>query len=89
MIQGTQLGISTDTQGKFVIGHIPPGVYNIKISMMGYESRFLNNVVINPGKTTWRTIELKPTVLEMEGVTITASYFQKAKDAVISNRSVD
>lgn len=88
-IQETQLGTSTDSQGKFVIVHIPSGVYNIKISMIGYEPKFLNNVVINPKKTTWRVIELTPTILEMEGITVTASYFQQAKDAVLSNRSVD
>lgn len=88
-IQETQLGTSTDSQRKFVIVHIPSGVYNIKISMIGYEPKFLNNVVINPKKTTWRVIELNPTVLEMEGITVTAGYFQQAKDAVLSNRSVD
>jgi outer membrane receptor protein involved in Fe transport len=89
MIEGTQLGAATDSNGQYVIGHIPPGIYNIRYMMMGYETRVANQVVVNPGRTTWQQIEMKATLLESEGVTVTAGYFQSARDAVVSSRSVD
>lgn len=89
IIQNTELGTATDTKGEFDIQNVPVGHYEIFISMMGYESRVINNVIITPGRSTWQLIEMKPTVLQGQGVTVTAGYFRKAKDAVTSNRSMD
>jgi hypothetical protein len=89
MIEGTAMGASTDSTGGYSISPVPPGVYNVRYLMLGYETRVLNNVVVNPGRTTWQQIEIKSTVLKGKGVTVTAGYFQAARDAVVSNRSVD
>ncbi len=89
MLEGTQIGTAADDQGMYKMDHIPPGIYNMRFIMIGYETRVVNAVVVNPGRTTWHKIELKSTVLEGEGVVVTAGYFSKAKDAVVSNRSVD
>ena len=89
MLEGTQIGTAADMDGNYVMESVPAGIYNMRFMMMGYEMRIVNNVVVNPGKTTWQKIELKSTVVEGEGVVVTAGYFQEAKDAVVSNRSVD
>ncbi len=89
MVDGAQLGTASDENGNYIIERIPPGIYRIRFMMMGYKTRIVNNVVVNPNKTTWQQIELKSTVLEGEDVVVTAGYFHEAKDAVVSNRSVD
>ena len=89
MLEDTPLGAATDMDGHFEIRNIPPGLYNMRVEMMGYERRFINRIVINPNHTTNRMIELKPTVLEGGEVVVTAGYFHQAKDGVVSNRSVD
>lgn len=89
MIEGTALGTAANNQGNFYIENIPPGLYDVRFAMIGYETRVISNVVINPGKTTTLDIYLKSTVLETEGVQVSAGYFHEAKDAVVSNRSVD
>ncbi len=89
MIEGSNLGTAADEEGRFIIHNVAAGIHNLKFMMIGYETRSINNVVVNPGKTAWLKIEMKSTILEGEGVTVTAGYFQEAKDAVVSNRSVD
>ncbi|MBN2028768.1 TonB-dependent receptor [bacterium] len=89
LLERTQMGTAADDQGLYSIDHVPPGIYNMRFMMMGYETRVINNVVVNPGRTTWQQIEMKSTVLEGEGVVVTAGYFSEAKDAVVSNRRVD
>lgn len=89
MLEGTRMGTAADNQGMYVIDNIPPGIYNMRFTMIGYETRVINNVVVNPGKTTWQQIELKSTILKGEGVVVTAGYFSEAKDAVVSSRRVD
>ncbi|MBN2104333.1 TonB-dependent receptor [bacterium] len=89
MIDDTELGTASDEQGEYEIKHVPSGIHQLRFMMMGYKNRVVSNVVVNPNKTTWQTIELTPTVLETEGVTVTAGFFHSAKDAVVSSRSVD
>jgi len=89
ILEGTSLGASADTAGNYQINQIVPGIYNVRFVMLGYESRGVTQVVVNPGRTTLQTIELVATVLESGGVTVTAGYFHEAKDAVVSNRSMD
>ncbi|MCB0314181.1 MAG: carboxypeptidase-like regulatory domain-containing protein, partial [Calditrichaeota bacterium] len=35
-LEGTALGSSTDVDGYFVILNVPPGLYNLNISYIGY-----------------------------------------------------
>ncbi len=89
LIEGTQIGAAADFDGNFLIERVPAGSFNLRFQMMGYEMRIVANVVVNPGKKTYLKVELKSTVLESDSVVVTAGYFHKAKDAVVSNRSMD
>ncbi len=89
LIEGTQIGAAADMSGSFLIERVPAGVYNLRFRMIGYETRILSNVVVVPAKATTRHVEMKSTILETEGVVVTAGYFHEARDAVISNRSMD
>jgi hypothetical protein len=89
MIENTLMGTASNEKGEYEIKNIPSGIYQLRFVMMGYKDRVVGDVVVNPSKTTWQKIELKPTVLEAEGVSVTAGYFHSAKDAIVSNRSVD
>ncbi|MFH1943483.1 MAG: TonB-dependent receptor [bacterium] len=89
MIEGTLMGAAADAEGRYLIERIPPGSYNLRFRMIGYEMRVVPNVVVYPNRTTFLNVELKSTVLETEGVVVTAGYFHEAKDAVVSNRSMD
>ena len=36
MIEGTTMGAATDINGVFTILNVPPGVYNVTASLVGY-----------------------------------------------------
>ena len=38
LLQGTDLGAATDVNGQFIIINIPPGIYNVKVSYISYET---------------------------------------------------
>ncbi|MDZ7261033.1 MAG: carboxypeptidase-like regulatory domain-containing protein, partial [candidate division KSB1 bacterium] len=89
LVEGTTLGAASDIQGHFVILQVPAGSHHLRFRMMGYKELVLPNVVVNPGRTTILQAELEATVLETEEIVVTAGYFQEARDAVVSNRSMD
>lgn len=73
IIEGTTLGAATDLDGNYVIVNIPPGVYNLKTTMMGYQPVVIENVRVRVDLTTTINSKLSPTILEAEeAVTIVA-----------------
>lgn len=39
ILKGTQIGAATDTNGRFLIKHIPAGTYKVQVTAIGYELR--------------------------------------------------
>lgn len=73
MIEETTLGTVTENDGRYTILNIPPGVYRLKASMIGYKGVIVQNVRVSIDFTTPLNISLEPTTLESgEVVTITA-----------------
>ena len=71
-LQNTQLGAATDARGRYSMINIPPGTYSVMISMMGYETKVVQNVRISSDYTTAINEKLKPVTLSGEEVTVTA-----------------
>ena len=89
VIEGTNRGAATDLSGKFIIDRLSPGSYNLKIFYLGYITVKKGNVIVNPNRSTVLEVQMEETALEVESVEVTASYFQKPKEAVVSTRSMD
>jgi len=73
MVTKTLMGTATDDSGRFVIWQIPSGVYTLRVSMMGYETRSMAGVTITPGQSTALNIRLEPTVIRFDPIVVTAS----------------
>ena len=89
IIGGTELGTASDMGGCFRIEKVPVGSYNIRVSMIGYEAVSRANVHIVPQRTTTTNFDLHSAVLEGEGITVTAKYFEQTRDAITSSRTID
>jgi outer membrane receptor protein involved in Fe transport len=63
-IEGTALGAATDADGVYVILNVPPGLYTISISYIGYQTVLVKDVRVNVDFTTRLDQSLKPTVIE-------------------------
>ena len=89
MVKGTSMGAATDQFGNFILDDVAVGSYTIYVSMIGYKSVNRSNVHVVPKRTTTINFSLNQSVLEGDGVEVTATYFEKIKDAVTSSRTVD
>ncbi|MCK4715979.1 MAG: carboxypeptidase-like regulatory domain-containing protein, partial [Candidatus Marinimicrobia bacterium] len=70
VLMETNVGAATDLNGYYVILNIPPGKYNLKISMIGYREILLNDVPVHTDFTTSEDFQLQQTVLEGQGEVI-------------------
>jgi len=72
VIVGTGMGAAADENGEFYILNIPPGKYELRAIMIGFETMKVGGVVVNAGKTTQIDFELVDEILEMDEVVVVA-----------------
>jgi hypothetical protein len=89
-IDGTLIGSSTDADGFFSILNIPPDVYSVTISYIGYTTLHVTNVKISVDHTTTINFEMTPTTLELsETISVVAERPLLRKDQVTTRHYVD
>ncbi len=72
VIVGTSMGAAADVEGDYFIINIPPGTYEVAVSMIGYQAVQQTGVIVRIDHTTPVDFELSSTVLQAEAVTVTA-----------------
>ncbi|MDW8074160.1 MAG: TonB-dependent receptor [Bacteroidota bacterium] len=58
ILDGTKKGAISDPKGNFTIKNVPAGKYSLTVRYVGYETKRITNVVVEPGKTTIVSIVL-------------------------------
>lgn len=71
-VVGTILGASSDANGNYFILNVPPGVYSVRVTYIGYETKVINNVAVRLDVTTPIDVTLTQTVVAGEEVTVVA-----------------
>jgi len=72
VVENTGYGASTDVDGKFVIINIPAGIYNVKISYVGYQTELIKDVKIVAGLTRELNVQLLSSGVQAEEVVVIA-----------------
>ncbi|MDZ4757575.1 MAG: carboxypeptidase regulatory-like domain-containing protein [Bacteroidota bacterium] len=76
---------TTDAAGNFTIMNIPVGRYNFNITLKGYRTEYLQNIIINQGKETILNIELDQQGEELKQASVTS---KKGKGQVSNEMSL-
>lgn len=84
ILVGTNFGAATDVNGRFVILNIPPGVYSVRVSSIGYETVVVENVKIIIDQTTEISVALKQTDIVLQEVYVVAQTPMIQKDMTSS-----
>jgi len=88
IIVNTTMGAATDLNGKFLIMNVPIGTYQVEASMIGYQPEVKAEIVVSTNRVTMVTFELNQTVLDVEGIVVTADYFEKDKEKPVSAKTL-
>ncbi len=72
IIDGTSLGASTDINGEYIILSVPPGVYTVKASYIGYAAVTISNIRVSSNLTTTQDIKLASTAIQVQAVEVVA-----------------
>jgi len=72
LIENMTLGSATDETGYYFIINIPPGVYTLRSSMMGYEGLRQTGIEVNADRTATIDFKLKQTAIQGQAVVVLA-----------------
>ncbi|HKB86612.1 MAG TPA: TonB-dependent receptor [Ignavibacteriaceae bacterium] len=72
IIAGTNIGSAADINGYYSILNIRPGKYTVNYRYIGYQTKIVEDVVINADKTTQLDVSLNPEAIEGQTVTVVA-----------------
>lgn len=72
IIEGTTMGASTDQDGYYFIINVPPGVYSVSVSYIGYEKVTISEVIVMVDRTTSIDFALAVTAIAGKEVTVVA-----------------
>ncbi len=84
IVELKNIGAATDENGRFKIS-APVGSYSLKASSMGYQPIIKTDIIVTTGGETHVAIKMSETALELNQVTVTPDFFDKA--AVENNLS--
>jgi outer membrane receptor protein involved in Fe transport len=68
----TELGAVTDPNGQYTVLQVPPGLYNVQASMLGYAKITIDNIRVNIDQTARVNFDLETEAIKGETVTIVA-----------------
>jgi len=71
-IEGTTLGAATDINGEYSILNVPSGVYEIRVTFVGYTTQRVSNVRVNSDLTTLLDVPLSSEAVTLEAIEIVA-----------------
>ncbi len=84
VLEGTNIGAASDFNGKFIILNVPPGIYNVTASFVGYAKFTLKDVEVIVDRTTEIEIPLREATVQLEQVVVTAQKPKIIKDQTSS-----
>ncbi len=88
MIVGLNKGGVTNAEGKFSIEQVPPGIYRLQASAIGYKTVTTPEYILST-RDLHIQIEMEENQTELEGVTITASPFRRDIESPVSLRIIE
>lgn len=87
LILGLGRGAVTDAEGHFNIQEVPPGIYRLQASAVGYKTVLTPEYIVSTKDLTIQ-IETEENLTELEGVTVTASPFRHDLESPVGLRII-
>ena len=86
VLLGTGIGTETDVSGGFSLTGLPPGVYTVSVSLLGYAPHVSKDVLVTAEETLRLSVRLASTPIQIPAIVVSAS--KRARNVVDAPTSV-
>ena len=80
VVVGANTGASTDPDGAYVIMNLPPGIYQLRVTLVGYGPVSINQVRVTTDQTTVINASMITSAVQLDDVVIQAERPMVQKD---------
>ncbi|MBN3581632.1 TonB-dependent receptor [Algoriphagus aestuarii] len=88
LILNTDLGAISDEEGKYEIREVPPGLYNVRASFVGFKTETKYEVSVTISKSVQLDFELREDASELNEVVV-SSEFSRSEETPLSVRRLN
>ena len=91
IILDTGIGTASDVDGSYYIINLSPGLYNLKVDYIGYETKILKDINVSVNRTSQHNISIQQSAIEgaIVEVTVDAVSIKKDQTSTVKNVSSD
>ncbi len=86
IIEGTNIGTTTDFDGKFELKGLQPGSYNVQVSFISYKTKLVENVNVISGTAAEILVELETESQLLGEVEVTAEINRENENLLLMER---
>ncbi len=86
VIDGTNIGSTTDLDGEFSFTGVEPGFIRLRVSTVGYATRLSSEFMVTSSRTANIDIGLAQKQVELEAVEVIVSQFERSEESPVSLR---
>ncbi len=88
LVEGTQIGSTTDFDGNFIITGLTPGYVKLRVSFVGYKTTYSADILLSNNKTPFIEVQLEPSEQKLQQVVVSVDPFEKKQEAPLSMQSI-
>ena len=88
LLDGSERGVATDVDGFYEIDNLEPGLYDLKVSYLGYNDQTIYEIQVTNSKPAIINVALEENTTTLEEVVVKASPFKKTEESPVSLRTI-
>ncbi len=88
LVEGTGKGATTDENGDYEISGLTPGLYNVRITYLGFNDVTIYEIQVTNAKPAVVNIQMEENIQELEEVVVKTSPFRKTEESPVSLRTI-
>lgn len=88
VLDSTQMGATSDENGKFEISNIQPGIYNLTCSFVGFKTTYIYEIGVGSTSVTEINIALSEESALLEDVVIQTNRIEKSEESPLSKQTI-
>ncbi len=85
-LRGTQIGSLTDLNGRYQLGNVPAGTYELVVSSLGFSRKTVTGVTVEPGQATTLDVSLSPEAVEVSDLTVSVEQERGSTAALLDEQ---
>lgn len=88
LIQPTGTGTTTDLEGNYEVTGLEPGIYNIEVSFLSFNTLTEYEIEVNSVRPTILNFQMEEQASDLQEVVVQASPFRKTEESPVSLRNI-